>query len=121
MHCISLAAEGGLGAPPGRDNLDNILKMEVAYEALSSGNPFKQGVDSANVFVYINRSTGKVYVKSVQQLLSADNINRIGGLARISTLRYKQKWQPEIWQRLNDILRQVHATKLSVALNIKYD
>ena len=36
-------------------------------------------------------------------------------------MRYKNEWQPEIWQRLNDILRQVHETKIAVALNIKYD
>jgi hypothetical protein len=51
---------------PGKENLDEILKKEVAYEALCSGNPFKTGVDSANVFVHINRATGKVYVKSAK-------------------------------------------------------
>lgn len=123
MHSINKSAEAGWGTPMGINGLDSILKKEVAYEALSSGNPFKTGVDSANVFVHINRATGKVYVKSVQQLLADVNTpnSRIGGLQRISTMRYKNEWQPEIWQRLNDILRQVHETKIAVALNIKYD
>lgn len=104
-------------------SLDEIFKKEVAYEALSIGNPFKTGVNAANVFVHINRATGKVYVKSVQQLLNNLNKadNRIGGLQKISTLRYNNIKQQEVWQRLNDILNQVHATKLSVAINIKYD
>ncbi len=107
---------------PGKENLDEILKKEVAYEALCSGNPFKTGVDSANVFVHINRATGKVYVKSAKQLLQAVGRadSRIGGLQKISTVRYQNIKQNEIWQRLNDILRQVHETKITVALNVKY-
>lgn len=98
--------------------LDEILKKEIAYEALSSGNPFKQNVESANVFVYINRANGKVYVQSVQKLL--DDMDRIGGLKEIPQLHFKNERQDETWQRINDILAQVHATKLQVAMNIIY-
>lgn len=100
--------------------LDEILKKEIAYEALAAGNPFKKDVNSANVFVYINRSLGKVYVKSVQQLLYNVNSidNRIGGLSQIHSLRFKNKKQPEIWQRINDILTEVHQAKINVAINI---
>ena len=123
MHLAYGEENGRIYNEPKQADLDEIFKKEVAYEALSIGNPFKTGVNAANVFVHINRATGKVYVKSVQQLL--DNLNkadnRIGGLQKISTLRYNNIKQPEVWQRLNDILNQVHATKLSVAINIKYD
>jgi len=105
-------------AHPQQKELDEILKKEIAYEALSSGNPFKKGVDSANVFVHINRATGKVYVKSVQDLL--DNMDRIGGLSGISRLHFNNQRQDEIWQRINNILTQVHATKIHVAMNIIY-
>ena len=98
--------------------LDEILKKEIAYEALSSGNPFKKDVTSANIFAYINRATGRVYVKSVQDLL--DNMDRIGGLNGIPRLRFRNWWKPEIWQRINDILTQVHGTKIHVAININF-
>lgn len=103
--------------------LDEILKKEVAYEALCSGNPFKTNVDSANVFAYVNRSTGKVYVKSARELLENINglDNRIGGLQKISTIHLQNIWQQEIWQRLNNILTEIHNAKLSIALNIKFE
>lgn len=103
---------------------DLIVKKEVAYQALSSGNPFKQGVNSANVFVYIHRATGKVYVRSVQKLLDEigeNNNGRIGGLNAISKVHLnKNIRQAEIWQRIQDVLRQLHQVKIQVALNIDF-
>ena len=114
MHATILSNEKTFNS----SGLDEILKKEIAYEALASGNPFKQNVKSANIFAYINRATGQVYVKSVQQLL--DNMDRIGGLKEIPQLRYRNNWQPEIWQRINSILTQVHQTKIHVAINIDF-
>lgn len=117
-HWLNMHVAGDKMSYVGQGALDDILKKEIAYEALTSGNPFKQDVNSANTFVYINRATGQVYVKTTQQLL--DNMDRIGGLNNISQLRFRNQWQPQIWQRINDILKQVHATKIHVAMNINF-
>lgn len=48
---------------------DSILEKEIGYEALVIGNPLKQNVKEANVFVYINRHKGEVQVYNTSDLL----------------------------------------------------
>lgn len=102
---------------PGKKKLDEIVKKEVAFEAFSSGNPLKQGVKSANVFVFINRETGNVYVKNIQDILK-NNMNQIGGLDNISNIYLENRKQTRIYDRIYNILNQLHQQKISVAYNI---
>lgn len=100
--------------------IDEIIKREVAFQALSSGNPFKQGVNNANVFVYINRDTGQVYVKSIKDILLND-FSKIGGLDKISKIYLQNHRSKKIEDRIANVLNQLHKQKLSIALNIKFD
>jgi hypothetical protein len=52
-----------------RPDADEIVQKEIAFEALVSGNPLKTNMQNANAFIYINRATGTVFVKSVSDLL----------------------------------------------------
>ena len=100
--------------------IDETIKRQVAFQALSSGNPFKQGVNNANVFVYINRDSGQVYVKSIKDILLND-FSKIGGLDKISKIYLQNHRSKKIEDRITNVLNQLHKQKLSIALNIKFD
>ena len=101
-------------------SLDDIIKKEIAFQALSSGNPFKQSVEKANVFVFINRGTGQVFVKSVKDILSETNLSTIGGLQFISKIYLNNHRSNEISDRITNVLNQIHQQNISVAMNIKF-
>lgn len=102
------------------NQIDKIIKKEVAFQALSSGNPFKKNINNANVFIYINRDTGQVYVKSIKDILLNDFL-KIGGLDRISKILLQNRKSNKIEDRITNVLNQLHQQKISVALNIKLD
>lgn len=101
-------------------SLDDIIKKEVAFQALSTGNPFKQGVKNANAFVFINRSTGQVYVKSIKEILQED-FTSIGGLDSISKIYLNNRKSKDFQDRITNILNQIHQQKISIGLNINFD
>ena len=100
--------------------IDEIIKKQIAFQALSSGNPFKKGINNANTFVYINRDTGQVYVKSIKDILLND-FYKIGGLDRLSKIYLQNRRSEKIEDRITNVLNQLHKQKLSIALNIKFD
>ena len=102
------------------NQIDEIIKKEVAFQALSSGNPFKKNVNNANVFIYINRDTGQVYVKSIKDILFNDFL-KISGLDKISKVLLQNHKSNKIEDRITNVLNQLHQQKLSIALNIKFD
>lgn len=109
---------------PGREknidnSLDEIIKKEIAFQALSSGNPFKQDVNKANTFVFINRGTGQVFVKSVKDILF-NEFSTIGGLDSISNIYLNNHKSAEIQDRITNVLNQIHQINLSIALNITF-
>ena len=109
---------------PGREknidnSLDEIIKKEIAFQALSSGNPFKQDANKANTFVFINRGTGQVFVKSVKDILF-NEFSTIGGLDSISNIYLNNHKSAEIQDRITNVLNQIHQINLSIALNITF-
>ena len=96
--------------------LEKLLKKEIAFEALSSGNPFKQGVTNANVFVVINSQKGTVFVKSISSLLK--NYEYFHGLDDISSKIINNEIASSYEQRVENILNNVHQQKISVSLRI---
>ena len=99
--------------------LDEIIKKEVAFEALSSGNPFKQGVNKANVFIFINRGTGQVFVKSIKDIIETE-FSTIGGLDKISSIYLDNHKSNDFQDRITNVLNQLHQQHLSIALNINF-
>lgn len=102
------------------NQIDDIIKKQVAFQALSSGNPFKTNINKANVFIYINRDTGQVYVKSIKDILFND-FSKIGGLNVISKIFLQNHRSEKIEDRITNVLNQLHQKNLSIALNIKFD
>ena len=108
------------------EEADQIVKTELAFEALSSGNALKQNTKNANVFVYINRATGQVYVKTVAEILQ--DLSRFGGsLNSISDWRIRndfqvaesqEKKEAAITTRLSKILGQLHGKKISISYRV---
>ncbi len=107
------------GARPGKARIDEIVKKEVAFEAFSLGNPLKQNVKSANVFIFINRATGDIYVKNVQDILE-NNINQIGGLNKVANIYLKNHKEKRVQDRIYNILNQLHQVKIAVTYNIRF-
>lgn len=101
------------------EELDEIIKKEVALQALSMGNPFKKNINNANVFVYINRTTGKVYVKSVKDILF-NEFNSIKGLDTISQIYLDNHKSKEIQDRITNVLNQLHQQTINVQLNVNF-
>lgn len=106
------------GSWKGKSEADQIVKKEIAYEALAGGSPFKIGVDQANVFGYINRATGEVFVKTVKDILLKEfsRISMTGGdIGKIMLSNRKQK-SPE--GRITALLNELHSYNLTVSLKI---
>lgn len=97
---------------------DEIVQKEIAFEALVSGNPLKVNIQNANTFVYINRATGDVFVRSVSDLLLHE-FQRFSMNKNIASIHLKNIWHSTWEQRIYDILNQVHQIKISVSLRLR--
>ena len=113
MH--ALRSSGGWS---NQKEADNIVSKEIAYEALASGSPFKQS-NPANVFVYIDRAKGYVFVEKTSDLL-LNHFDRFI-MRSVEDIILKNRRVPlknGIQDRIEDILRQVHKINIAVSLNI---
>lgn len=102
--------------------LNEILKYELAYEALVSGNPLKKA-SSANIFTFLNRATGEVFIKSTKDILLEDlsrfTFNK--DLDRIHFDNDKIGDKPDMKAanaRIENVLSQVHATKIKIGFKM---
>ena len=99
---------------------DMLLEQEIAYEALSRGNPFKKGVNSANTFVFIDRKKGQIYIKNIKDMLSFETIsNTFSFSPSIRRIDIINKRAPFVGARINNIMSQIHQTKIKVSLKRK--
>lgn len=115
-HWLNLRAAKGSPSDAASE-LDTIVKQEVAFQALASGNPLKKGTSFANVFIFIDSISGNIYVKSVKRLLQ--NLNAFSGLQKIDTVLLKNQWEqsgPE--ERITSILQQLHKCFLSISISL---
>jgi hypothetical protein len=111
MHTGSLKGKG-------RATADKILKQEIAYEALVSGNPLKKGVSQANVFVYIDRQTGRIFVKDTKTLLT-DESHRIKISPQLEGIKFTNRFSKKSFEdRIASILMQAHGKQLKVSMNV---
>lgn len=109
------------------------LKEEIAYEALVEGNPFKTG-KKANVFIFMDYLSGKVYVKDVKTILTKE-FNKIGFSPRIEGIKFtntkvathsrynkntgkRESYRVTYSDRITSILMQARAQQLRVTLNV---
>ena len=97
-----------------RKNADMILKQELAYEALVKGNPFKNGSVPANVFIVIDRASGKVFIDNTKDILlnkfnqiHLEN-NKIDNL----NLQKQNKKASSFEERIIRILSYLHQVKI---------
>lgn len=100
-------------------NADLILKQEMAYEALVSGNPLKQNASEANTFIYIDRTSGKVSVENTIDILK--NIDKklvfSGSSKDLSSIHLANKKANTPEDRVLKILTKLHSMKISVLYN----
>ena len=101
-----------------RGEADEVLKQEIAFEALVSGNPLKRGVDGANIFVYLDRKTGRVFVKSTKDILIKE-FDRIKITPDIKSIILNNSEDTQIQDRITKVLLDAHATQLHVAMSVK--
>lgn len=124
-HWLNLHVTHGYGRTnsnrPGQKNLDEIVKKEVAYEALSSGNPFKTGVNSANVFISINIGTGSLFIKNTQDMLLLDNLKSFQGLDNISNIFLENHKAHKVQDRIYNIINQLHQHKLQISYSVNFN
>lgn len=102
----------------GRDAADEMLKQEIAYEALVSGNPLKKGVDNANVFVYLDRKTGRVFAKSTKDILIKE-FDRIRIIPNVKGIILENSKSEKIQDRIARVLMDAHAAQLHVSMSVK--
>lgn len=99
-------------------NANKVLKEEIAYEALVSGNPFKQNKNVANVFVAIERKSGKVYAASTRDILLTDKFNNIIISPEVSNLIFDNRKSSKFTSRISHLISQVHGTKLRASMKV---
>lgn len=115
-HWINLhACPWNLG---GASAADAVLKQEIAYEALATGNPFKKGGKSANTFVFIDRLKGKIHVKNIKDMLTFTGLNQTFSFyPEISHIDIINKHESSVGARINKIMAQIHSIKIRTSLN----
>ena len=98
-----------------REKMDEVFEEALRYEALSSGNLLKKDSQSANVFIVIDVKQGRVYSKTIYDILSNDKKNFILNplISNISLTKYNRT-QPTIEDRIANILMGLHQQKVSV-------
>lgn len=121
-HWINLHALGF--QDKNKENADAVLKQELAYEALVSGNPFKQGAIPANTFIVIDRASGKVFIENTKDiLLDVKKFNRIhfeDNKIDNLNLRKKNKKASSFEERIIKILSYLHQTKIHVGYRTEF-
>lgn len=118
-HWINMHALKGKDAQLNKGEADTIVRKEVAYEALAGGSPFKSGVKHSNVFVFINRATGYVYVERTHDILMKkfDSFSITPDPSSVRLSNYYSKKSSD--DRITRLLKQLHKTKIRVSLSIK--
>lgn len=117
-HWLNMHALKGSGGWSNQKDADDIVSKEIAYEALASGSPFKQS-NPANVFVYIDRAKGYVFVEKTSDLL-LNHFDRFT-MRSVEDITLKNRRVPlkhGIQDRIEDILNQVHKINIAVSLDI---
>lgn len=100
------------------NNADEILTQEMAYEALVSGNPLKTASLNSNIFIVIDRFSGKVFAKSTKELLLSD-FNSFSINPDITTLRFSNQFASTYEDRIANVLLQLHKIKLNIGFHVK--
>lgn len=97
-----------------RKNADMILKQELAYEALVKGNPFKNGSVPANVFIVIDRASGKVFVDNTKDILlnKFNQIHLENDKIDSLNLQRQNKKASSFEERIIRILSYLHQVKI---------
>lgn len=100
---------------------DAIVNKEVAYEALIGGSPFKS-VEPANLFIYIERAKGYVFIERTTDLMLQHferfNMKSVGDIM-LHNRKVQAKYGSE--ERIASILSQLHKINIAVSLNITPD
>lgn len=104
--------------------INDIMKMEIAYEALVSGNPLKNSA-KANVFAYLDRKTGRTIIKDTKDIIEQD-FNRFIFTPDLDTIRFSNEWggeenirsQAGANARINRILAEVRNFKIKTAFKV---
>ena len=99
------------------ENADLILKQELAYEALVTGNPWKAGVTPADTFITIERSTGRVAAYNSKDLL-LNHFNYFIFEPNIEHMKIANRRSEEIEDRITNILMQTRQLKVTVSYKI---
>ena len=103
-----------------QDNADQILQQEISYEALASGNPFKQNSSHANVFVYFDRKSGRFKVERTLDILTNINNNKIiqkFDITKINLINENQKSTSSV-DRIKRILTKIRQIQIQVMYNV---
>lgn len=99
--------------------LDSALKEHMRYEALVSGNMLKKGASLADTFVAIDVANGRVYSASTKDILNNKTSSQFLLKPNISNLYIGGNQKASSWsQRIANILKNVHQTKISAILNV---
>ena len=97
---------------------DAIVDKEVAYEALIGGSPFKN-VEPANLFIYIERAKGYVFIERTTDLMLQHferfNMKSVGDIM-LQNRKVQAKYGSA--ERIASILSQLHKINIAVSLNI---
>ena len=112
LHCAQ-------GYVKGTQTLDLPLKEHIKYEALVSGNLLKNNSLKADTFVAIDVTKGRVFSASTKEILKNNKIGKFYLKPSLSSLRIEgNTFASSFAQRISNILQNVHAVKISVALNV---
>lgn len=116
-HWLNMHA-GRLLKSSAKNNADLILKQEFAYEALVTGNPLKNNAAPAEVFIAIDRHSGKVFINNTYNILNKQ-FNSFSFSRNLSNIKFQNRRADTAEHRIINLLQQVRQTQITVHLNLK--
>lgn len=110
--------------------LDVLLKKEIAYEALSIGNPLKEGIQPANNLVIIDLNSAEIFYLNIKEILQnlTTNMNVVSITNPVfekiifkynNTETAKEGKNVITLSARDNLIQQIHKTNLHIQVNTK--
>lgn len=117
-HWLNIHA---LDGAPNKKKVDKELANHIKYEALSSGNLLKKGkAQHADTFIAIDAIEGRVFVKTVPDLLKDKYSSMFKLTPDIASIRLSNKKEDTWENRIAKMLIELHQQKISVSLAVDF-
>ena len=104
-----------------REQLDAAVLEQMKYEALVHGNMLKQNVTESNVFIAIDVTQGRVYVKTAYDILTDNNAFELSQTMNdLMLYEYNTYEEQGVAYRIANIIQGLRQKQIGFSLSIQF-